>query len=74
MSNGERIKIDEPLWDQSSFIGRFKHFLFITDPRSCIVPDSKLYEAKTLVEQYRYLYPSMLLSITVIYLAESEVQ
>ncbi|XP_026288551.1 sideroflexin-2 [Frankliniella occidentalis] len=52
MSN-ERIKIDAPLWDQNTFIGRFKHFLFVTDPRSCIVPDDKLYEAKALVEQYR---------------------
>lgn len=52
-SSSDRIKIDEPLWDQSTFLGRFKHFLFITDPRSCVVSDEKLYEAKTLVEQYR---------------------
>ena len=53
MSSNERINVDEPLWDQSSFVGRFKHFLFITDPRSCFVSDDKLYEAKALVEQYR---------------------
>ncbi|KAJ1525684.1 hypothetical protein ONE63_008899 [Megalurothrips usitatus] len=53
MPNAERLRIDEPLWNQSTFIGRFKHFLFITDPRSCVVPDDKLIEAKTLVEQYR---------------------
>lgn len=48
-----RLIIDEPLWDQSSFIGRFKHFLWVTDPRTCVVGEEKLNEAKKLVEQYR---------------------
>ncbi|XP_017783360.1 PREDICTED: sideroflexin-2 [Nicrophorus vespilloides] len=49
----ERIKIDEPLWDQSSFIGRFKHFFWVTDPLTCMVKDEELDKAKILVEQYR---------------------
>ncbi|KAJ3619774.1 hypothetical protein MTP99_005430 [Tenebrio molitor] len=49
----ERLKIDEPLWDQSTFVGRFKHFLWVTDPRSCVVSEETLDNAKILVEQYR---------------------
>lgn len=48
-----RLNVDEPLWDQRTFFGRFKHFLWVTDPRSCVVSEKKLYEAKTLIEQYR---------------------
>jgi len=49
----DRINIDQPLWDQSTFVGRFKHFLFVTDPRLCVVSDEKLFEAKQLVEAYK---------------------
>ncbi|KAJ8941318.1 hypothetical protein NQ318_017858 [Aromia moschata] len=49
----ERINIDEPLWDQGTFVGRFKHFLWVTDPRTCIVKEEALDNAKVLVEQYR---------------------
>ncbi|GJQ86223.1 hypothetical protein Trydic_g8924 [Trypoxylus dichotomus] len=49
----ERINVDQPLWDQGSFIGRFKHFLWVTDPRTCVVSEDELDKAKTLVEQYR---------------------
>lgn len=49
----ERLNIDAPLWDQSTFVGRFKHFMWVTDPRTSIVNDKELYAAKELVEQYR---------------------
>lgn len=49
----ERLNIDEPLWDQSTFVGRFKHFLWVTDPRTCVVSEETLDNAKILVEQYR---------------------
>lgn len=48
-----RINVDQPLWDQGSFIGRFKHFLWVTDPRTCVASEDDLNNAKTLVEQYR---------------------
>lgn len=51
--SGTRINLDEPLWDQRTFVGRFKHFLWVTDPRTCVVGEKKLYEAKVLLEQYR---------------------
>lgn len=49
----ERLDIDAPLWDQGAFIGRFKHFLWVTDPRTCIETESNLFESKTLIENYR---------------------
>lgn len=52
----DRIDIDKPLWDQSTFIGRFKHFAFITDPTTCMTSEADLDNAKKLVEQYRYVF------------------
>lgn len=49
----ERIDVDKPLWDQSTFVGRFKHFAFFTDPTTCLTSEADLYNAKKLVEQYR---------------------
>lgn len=48
-----RIDIDAPLWSQSTFIGRFKHFAYVTDPRTIFISEKELYEAKVLCEQYR---------------------
>ncbi|GFG30537.1 hypothetical protein Cfor_10825 [Coptotermes formosanus] len=48
-----RFNVDKPLWDQSSFSGRLKHFFWVTDPRTCIVSEETLDSAKELVEQYR---------------------
>jgi len=49
----ERINVDSPLWDQTTFVGRFKHFAWMTDPRSVFSSSSSLENAKTLVTQYR---------------------
>ncbi|KAJ6639265.1 Sideroflexin-2 [Pseudolycoriella hygida] len=48
-----RIAIDSPLWDQSTFIGRFKHFAYATDPRTVFVSERQLLNAKTLCESYK---------------------
>ncbi|XP_068439130.1 sideroflexin-2 [Clinocottus analis] len=45
--------IDAPRWDQSTFTGRLKHFFNITDWRTVALPDSRLDEAKALVEHSR---------------------
>ncbi|KAM6951742.1 sideroflexin-2-like [Aplochiton taeniatus] len=45
--------IDAPRWDQSTFVGRLKHFFNVTDWRTVVLPDSRLDEAKTLVESCR---------------------
>lgn len=48
-----RIDIDAPLWDQSKFSGRLKHFFWVTDPRTVFATSSELYAAKRLVERYK---------------------
>uniref|UniRef100_A0A667ZVH7 Sideroflexin 2 n=1 Tax=Myripristis murdjan TaxID=586833 RepID=A0A667ZVH7_9TELE len=45
--------IDAPRWDQSTFMGRLKHFFNITDCTTALLPDSRLDEAKLLVESCR---------------------
>ncbi|NXD63084.1 SFXN2 protein, partial [Eolophus roseicapillus] len=45
--------IDAPRWDQSTFMGRLKHFLNITDPRTVLVPEQELDRAQALVEACR---------------------
>ncbi|XP_017581652.1 PREDICTED: sideroflexin-2 isoform X4 [Corvus brachyrhynchos] len=47
------FNIDSPRWDQSTFVGRLKHFLNITDPRTVLVPEEELDRAKALVEGCR---------------------
>uniref|UniRef100_A0A8K9UCG8 Uncharacterized protein n=1 Tax=Oncorhynchus mykiss TaxID=8022 RepID=A0A8K9UCG8_ONCMY len=51
-----RFDIDAPRWDQSTFIGRLKHFVNITDWRTALLPDSRLDESKALyTHTHRYL-------------------
>lgn len=49
----ERINIDQPLWDQGTFYGRFRHFAFTTDPTTVLASNAELLSSKVLVEQYR---------------------
>ncbi|KAL6435193.1 hypothetical protein ACFW04_005342 [Cataglyphis niger] len=49
----DRIDIDKPLWNQDTYFGRWKHYAFITDCRTVLVPTSKLWEAKKLCEDYK---------------------
>lgn len=53
ITDSKRINIDQPLWSQDTFIGRFKHFAFTTDPSTCLTSEDDLDRAKALVEQYR---------------------
>lgn len=48
-----RIAIDKPLWDLSTFTGRFKHFAWMTDPRTVFTSQKDLEDAKKLVDEYR---------------------
>ncbi|CAL1676770.1 unnamed protein product [Lasius platythorax] len=49
----DRIDVDKPLWSQDTYLGRWKHYAFITDCRTILVPTSKLWEAKKLCEDYK---------------------
>ncbi|XP_063218925.1 sideroflexin-2 isoform X2 [Bacillus rossius redtenbacheri] len=53
MTGLSRLDVDKSLWDQSTFLGRLKHFFWVTDPRTCIVSEEMLDQAKVLIEQYR---------------------
>lgn len=53
MAEEKRIDITQPLWDQSTFVGRFKHFAFISNPLLSLVPEKELYEAKDLYIKYK---------------------
>ncbi|XP_066549234.1 sideroflexin-2 [Amia ocellicauda] len=48
-----KFDIDAPRWDQSTFTGRLKHFFNITDPRTALLPDAQLDQAKALVYSCR---------------------
>ncbi|XP_043912484.1 sideroflexin-2 isoform X2 [Protopterus annectens] len=47
------FNIDADRWDQTTFVGRLKHFFNITDPRTVLVSNKELDKAKVLVESCR---------------------
>ncbi|NXR16136.1 SFXN2 protein, partial [Semnornis frantzii] len=47
------FNIDIPRWDQSTFMGRLKHFFNVTDPRTVLVSEKELDQAKAVVESCR---------------------
>lgn len=49
-----RINLDAPRYDQSTFLGRAKHFFTITDPRNILRTAKELDEAKDILIKYRY--------------------
>lgn len=53
MTSEKRIDITQPLWDQSTFVGRFKHFAFISNPLLSLASEKELYEAKDLYNKYK---------------------
>ena len=52
MSN-QIINIDEPRYDQSTYIGRAKHFFVTTNPLNILASDKELENAKDIVESFR---------------------
>lgn len=52
---GGRINLDAPRFDQSTFLGRAKHFFTVTDPRNILRTAKELDDAKELLIQYRYV-------------------
>ena len=64
---GGRINLDAPRYDQSTFLGRAKHFFTVTDPRNILRTAKELDEAKEFLIKYRYdknmFFFSVLLSL-----------
>ncbi|KAM9068746.1 sideroflexin-3 isoform 1-T1 [Sarcophilus harrisii] len=47
------INIRDPRWDQSTFVGRAKHFFTVTNPLNLLLSDARLKTVQTIVENYR---------------------
>lgn len=54
MAASDRIDLDKPFWDQSTFMGRLKYFASVTDPRLSFCSTASLLSAKNLLEKYRH--------------------
>ena len=57
-SSGEkrpRLNLDKPRYDQSTYIGRAKHFFIITNPLNIFVLRGRLFFARKVVESYKYI-------------------
>ncbi|KOC65228.1 Sideroflexin-1 [Habropoda laboriosa] len=52
MNYNEKFDIDKPLWDQSTYIGRVKHYFFISEFNT-VVSEKKLWEAKKFCDDYK---------------------
>uniref|UniRef100_U3IC22 Sideroflexin 5 n=1 Tax=Anas platyrhynchos platyrhynchos TaxID=8840 RepID=U3IC22_ANAPP len=48
------FQLGKPRFEQTSFYGRFRHFLDIIDPRTLFVTESRLKEAVQLLEDYKH--------------------
>ena len=47
------VDIDSPRWDQSTYIGRAKHFFTATNPLNVFASSADLQSAKDIIEQHR---------------------
>ncbi|CAG5013834.1 unnamed protein product [Parnassius apollo] len=47
------IDLDKPRYDQSTYSGRAKHFLLLTNPLNILASDKELDEAKKIVDEFR---------------------
>lgn len=48
------INIDQPRYDQNTYVGRAKHFFLTTNPLNIFVSNEQLEDARTIVQKYRH--------------------
>lgn len=52
-----KVNIDEPRYDQSTYIGRAKHFTITTSPLNLFSTAKQLDESRRIVRAYKYASP-----------------
>ena len=50
-----RLNLHEPKWDQSTYLGRAKHFFTVTNPLNTFLTNGQLDEAKAIVQAYKWV-------------------
>lgn len=53
MSDFARVDIDQPKYDQSTYLNRAKHFFLLTNPLNLLASNAELERAKRIVNDYR---------------------
>lgn len=51
--DNKTINLDEPRWDQSTYMGRAKHFFTTTNPMNLLISNEELEKAKSVYSNYR---------------------
>jgi sideroflexin-1/3 len=51
--NDTIINIDKPRYNQSTYLGRFKHFALLTNPLNLLATNKQLENAYSIIESYR---------------------
>lgn len=56
MSSLPQVNLDEPRYDQSTYINRAKHFLIVTNPLNVFASSEQLSRANKIVRDYKWVY------------------
>jgi hypothetical protein len=60
MHTGAHVDLTRPRYDQTTFYGRLRHFIDITNPINILATQQHLTDARDLVEQCKYVISVLL--------------